>query len=139
MIGSDCLQLYTPSCTLCSASDTLSLQISHTRLSTVGSCTFSVFGPSVWNDLPFPHQQKPSLDPFRSSSGVEERQKIIKEGSKEEDRQKVEVNEILNIVLLQLFVCLLLCFLLLLLFSISLLHKTKALVFLIVLYVSSCK
>ena len=139
MIRSDCLQLYTPSCTLSSASDTLSLQIPHTRLSTVGSCTFSVFGPSVWNDLPFPHQQKPSLDPFRSSSGVEERQKIIKEGSKEEDRQKVEVNQILNIVLLQLFVCLLLCFLLLSLFSISLLHQMKALVFLIVLYVSSYK
>ena len=42
----DCLQLYTPSRTLRSASDTLSLQIPCTRLSTVGSRAFSVFGPS---------------------------------------------------------------------------------------------
>ena len=40
---------------------------SHTRLSTVGSCTFSVFGLSRWNDLPIPVQQKPSLDSFRSN------------------------------------------------------------------------
>ena len=63
----DCLQLYKPSCTLCSASDTLCLQIPYTtyRLSTVGSCAFSVFGPSTWNDLPLPLQQKPSLDSFK--------------------------------------------------------------------------
>ena len=52
----DCLQLNTPFRALCSASDTLSLQIPRTRLSTVGSSTFSVFGPSTWNDLPFPLQ-----------------------------------------------------------------------------------
>ena len=34
-------------------SDTLSFQIPRTRLSTVGSCAFSVFGPSTWNDRPF--------------------------------------------------------------------------------------
>ena len=55
---------------------------------------------------------------------------------------KEQLNEILNIVLLQLLVYLLLYFLLLLLFSISLLtpdkdYVSKALVFLIVLYVSS--
>ena len=38
----DCLQLYTPSRTLRSASDTLSLQIPRTRLSTAGSRAFSV-------------------------------------------------------------------------------------------------
>ena len=59
----DCLQLYLHSCTLRSASDTLSLQIPRTRLSTVGSCAFSVFGPSAWNDLPL--RQKPSLDSFK--------------------------------------------------------------------------
>ena len=63
----DCLQLYTPPRTLRSASDTLSLQIPRTRLSTVGSRAFSVFGPSTWNDLPLPLRQKPSLDSFRSN------------------------------------------------------------------------
>ena len=48
----DRLQLYTPSRTLRSASDTLGLQIARTRHSTVGSRDFSVFGPSAWNDLP---------------------------------------------------------------------------------------
>ena len=61
----DCLQLYTPSRTLRSASDTLSLQIPCTRLSTVGSRAFSVFGPSTWNDLPLHLRQKPSLDSFK--------------------------------------------------------------------------
>ena len=61
----DCLQLYTPSCALHSASDTLSLQIPHTRLSPIGSRAFSVFSPSVWNDLPLPLWQKLSLDSFK--------------------------------------------------------------------------
>ena len=61
----DCLQLYTPSRTLRSASDTLGLQIPRTRLSTVGSHAFSVFGPSTWNDLPLHLRQKPSLDSLR--------------------------------------------------------------------------
>ena len=43
----DCLQLYTPSRTPRSASDTLSLQIPRIRLSTVGSSAFSIFGPST--------------------------------------------------------------------------------------------
>ena len=62
----DCLQLYTPSRTLRSASDTLSLQIPRTRLSTAGSRAFSVFGPSTWNDLPLPLRHKPSRDSFKS-------------------------------------------------------------------------
>ena len=37
---SDCIQLYTPSRTLCTASDTLSLQFPRTRPSTVGSRTY---------------------------------------------------------------------------------------------------
>ena len=61
-----CLQLYTPSSTLRSASDTLSLQIPRTGLFSVGSRAFSVFGPSPWNDLPLPLRQKPSLDSFES-------------------------------------------------------------------------
>ena len=63
----DCLQLYTPSRTLRSSFDTLSLQIPRTRLSTVGSRAFFVFCPSAWNDLPLPLRQKPSLDPFKSN------------------------------------------------------------------------
>ena len=58
----DCSQLYTPSCTLRSASDTISLQIPRSRLSIVGSRAFSFFGPSTWNDLSLPLRQKPSLN-----------------------------------------------------------------------------
>ena len=61
----DCLQLFRASRTLCSASDTLSLQIPSTRLFTVGSRAFSVFGPSTRNDLPLPLRHKPSLDSFK--------------------------------------------------------------------------
>ena len=53
--------IYTPSRTLRSASDTLSPQVPRTRLSTVDSGDFSVFGPSKWNGLPLPLRQKPSL------------------------------------------------------------------------------
>ena len=42
-----------------------SLQIPRTRLSTVGSCALSVFGPSTWNGLPLPLKHKPSLDSFK--------------------------------------------------------------------------
>ena len=59
-------KLYTPSRSLRSDSGTLSLQIPRTRLCTVGSRAFSVFGPSTWNDPPLPLRQKPSLDSFRS-------------------------------------------------------------------------
>ena len=62
-----CLQLYTPSRTLRSASDTLSLQIPRTRLSTVGSRAFSVFGRSGWNDL-LPLRLKLSLDSVEQPS-----------------------------------------------------------------------
>ena len=66
---------------------------------------------------------------------------IKEEGSKDKDRQGVEEN-LFIIVLLQLLVYLLLSFLLLLSFYISLLtpdqdYVSKALVFLTVIYVSS--
>ena len=61
----DCLQLYTPSRTLHSASNTLSLQIPRTRLFPVGSHAFSVFSPSARTDLPLPLRHKPSLDSFK--------------------------------------------------------------------------
>ena len=63
----DCLQLYTLSRTLLSAFNTLNLQITHTRLTTVGSRAFSVFGPSLWNDLLLPVRKKHSLDGFKSN------------------------------------------------------------------------
>ena len=65
----DCFQLYTPSRTLRSASDTLSLQIPRTRLSAVGSRAFSVFCPPTWNDLPLPLplRQKLSLESFKDN------------------------------------------------------------------------
>ena len=59
----DCLQLYTPSRTLRSASNTLSLRIPRTRLSSVGSRAFSVFGPATY--LPLPLRKKQSLDSFK--------------------------------------------------------------------------
>ena len=62
-----CLQLYTPSSTLRSASDTLSLQIPGTRLTAAGSRAFSVFCPFTWNDLPLPLRQELSLDSFPSN------------------------------------------------------------------------
>ena len=49
---------------LCSTSDTLSLQIPCTML----PCTFSIFGPSTWNEFPLPLWQKPSLGSFRSKN-----------------------------------------------------------------------
>ena len=67
----DWLQLYTPSRTLRSASDTLSLQIPRTRLSAVGSRAFSVFGRSTRNELPLPLRQKPSLDSYKSNLKTE--------------------------------------------------------------------
>ena len=63
----DSFQLCTPSRNVRSASDTLGLQIPCTRLSTAGSCAFSVFGPSTGNGLYLPLRQKPSLDSFRSN------------------------------------------------------------------------
>ena len=61
----DLPQLYTPFHTLRSASDILSLQIPYTRLSSVGSCAFSGFRPSAWNNPPLPLRQKLSLDSFK--------------------------------------------------------------------------
>ena len=60
----DRLQLSTPSRTLRSASDTLSLQTSGIRLSTVCSQDISVFGPYTWNDLPLPLRKKKKKNPL---------------------------------------------------------------------------
>ena len=61
----DCLQLYTPSPTLCWYShppDSSSVP----DFPLLVPAPFSVvFGPSVWNDLPFPLRQKPPRDSWR--------------------------------------------------------------------------
>ena len=57
--------------TLRSASETLSLQIPRTRLSTLGPGVFFVFGPSAWNDFLFPLRQKLSLDSLRSDLKID--------------------------------------------------------------------
>ena len=67
----DCLLLYTPSRThLRSASYSLSLHISRTRLSTFGSCAFSVLGPSTGNDLPFLSDRNPLWTPSDQTEGI---------------------------------------------------------------------
>ena len=61
----DCLQLYTPSCTLRSASGDVSLQIPRTGTSSAGSRAFSHLGLSTLNDLPLPFRQKSSRASFK--------------------------------------------------------------------------
>ena len=46
----------------------LSLRIPHNRLSTVDSQSFSVFGPSTWNDLPFLSDRTPVWTPSNQTS-----------------------------------------------------------------------
>ena len=56
----DCIQVYTPSRTLRSSHTlSLSLRISHARLSTVDSQSCSVFSPSASNDLSFLSNRTP--------------------------------------------------------------------------------
>jgi len=63
----NCLHLYTPSRSLRSAADTLCFRTPRFKQTTVGCRSFSVSGPSTWNDLPLSLRQKPSLDTFKSS------------------------------------------------------------------------
>ena len=62
---SDCLQIYTPTRTLRSSSDTLSLRIPRTKLSSAGSRSFSVSGPVIWNSLPLSLRQTSTLNSFK--------------------------------------------------------------------------
>ena len=50
--NSELLHVYTLSHTLCSSSDTLTLKIQQYKHKTHGFCTFSCFGPHIWNSLP---------------------------------------------------------------------------------------
>ena len=49
---SELLHVYTPSCTLCSSSDTCILKIQQHKRKTQGFRTFFCFGPHIWNSLP---------------------------------------------------------------------------------------
>ena len=62
---SDCLQLDTPSRTLRSASDILTLRIPRIKLSTVGSRTFSSSAAVSWNTRPLSLREIPTLDTFK--------------------------------------------------------------------------
>lgn len=64
---SDLLSLHTPLRSLRSAADPLCLHIPRIKLSTFGSRSFSVSGPSTWNTLPLSLRQKPSLSSFKSA------------------------------------------------------------------------
>jgi hypothetical protein len=61
------LSLHTPLRSLRSAADPLCLHIPRVKLSTFGSRSFSVSGPSTWNTLPLSLRQKPSLSSFKSA------------------------------------------------------------------------
>ena len=64
---SDLLNLHIPSRSLRSSSDPSSLTIPRPlRLKTIESRTFSVAGPSSWNDIPPSIRQAPSLSSFKS-------------------------------------------------------------------------
>ena len=60
-----CLHLYTPSRTLRSSSDTLTLKIPRTKLSPAGQRAFTSAGPSTWNQLPLTLRQIPIHDSFK--------------------------------------------------------------------------
>ena len=49
---SELLHVYAPSHTLRSSSDTHMLEIQQYKRKTQGFCTFSCFGPHIWNSLP---------------------------------------------------------------------------------------
>ena len=49
---SELLHVHTPSQTLHSSSDTRMLEIQQYKRETRGFCTFSCFGPHIWNSLP---------------------------------------------------------------------------------------
>lgn len=63
----DCLQLYSPSRTLRSTSDTCQLKIPRTNRSTVGLRSFAASGPTSWNKLPLSLRQTPTLSAFKSN------------------------------------------------------------------------
>ena len=63
---SELLHVYTPSHTLCSSSDTCMLEIQQYKCKTHGFCTFSCFGPHIWNSLPQDLRHCSTLSSFKA-------------------------------------------------------------------------
>ena len=63
---SEQLHLYSPSHSLRSSSDTRMLKIQRFNCKTHGFCTFSQFGPHIWNNLPQDIRHSASLSSFKS-------------------------------------------------------------------------
>ena len=63
---SELLHVYTPSRTLRSSSDTRMLEIQQYKRKTHGFCTFSCFGPHIWNSLPQDIRHCSSLSSFKA-------------------------------------------------------------------------
>ena len=61
----DQLHLYTPSRSLRSSSDTLALRIPRVKHTTIGSRSFSVAGPTAWNNIPLSVRQIPTINTFK--------------------------------------------------------------------------
>ena len=63
---SELLHVYTLSHTLCSSSDTRMLKIQQSKCKTHGFCTFSCFGPLIWNSLPQDLRHCSTLSSFKA-------------------------------------------------------------------------
>ena len=63
---SELLHVYTPSRTLRSSSDTRMLEIQQYKRKTHGFCTFSCFGPHIWNSLPQDLRHCATLSSFKA-------------------------------------------------------------------------
>ena len=63
---SELLHLYSPSHSLRSVSDTRMLKIQRFNRETHGFCTFSHFGPHIWNNLPQNIRHSATLSSFKS-------------------------------------------------------------------------
>ena len=63
---SELLHVYTPSRTLRSSSDTCMLEIQQYKRKTRGFCTFSCFGPHIWNSLPQDLRHCSTLSSFKA-------------------------------------------------------------------------
>ena len=63
---SELLHVYTPSHTLHSSSDTHVLEIQQYKCKTHGFCTFSCFGPHIWNSLPQDLRHCSTLSSFKA-------------------------------------------------------------------------
>ena len=59
--------IYTPSRMLCSSSDSHMLKIQQYKCKTHGFCTFTYFGPYVWNSFPQDIRQRSTLTSFKTN------------------------------------------------------------------------